>query len=131
MRLKLILRVVVPDRFEEPKHCRNLRCGGEHFLLWQAVKKNIRDSVYQEVGVRRYQCLRCGCTFRVYPLGVQSGQVSQRVKGMGVMLYLLGLSYGAVELMLEALGVYLSKSSVYRAVQATAEAIPGMKRTEI
>src|SRR5208337_4938957 len=55
----------------------------------------------------------------------------QRVKGMGVMLYLLGLSYGAAVLMLEALGVNLSKSSIYRTVQATAEALPGMKRTEL
>jgi hypothetical protein len=36
------------------------------------------------------------------------------------MLYLLGLSYGAVALVLEALGVYLSKTSVYEAVQAAA-----------
>jgi transposase-like protein len=48
-----------------------------------------------------------------------------RVKGMAVMLYLLGLSYGAVELMLEALGVYYSKTSVYRAVQATGERVKG------
>ena len=47
------------------------------------------------------------------------------------MLYLLGLSYRAVVLMLEALGVYLSKTSVYRSLQATAERVPGMKRTEI
>ena len=33
--------------------------------------------------------------------------------------------------MLEALGAFESKSSVYRAVQATAEAVPGMKRTEL
>jgi hypothetical protein len=33
--------------------------------------------------------------------------------------------------MLEALGVFESKSSVYRSVQATAEAVPGMKRTEL
>jgi hypothetical protein len=50
---------------------------------------------------------------------------------MGVMLYLLGLSYGAVELMLGALGVFLSKTSVYRAVQAAGERVPGMKRNEL
>jgi transposase-like protein len=131
MRLKLILPVVEPEQFEEPKRCRDPKCGGKQFLPWQAVKKNVRDSEYEEVTARRYKCLRCGRTFRVYPQGVQAGQVSQRVKGMAVMLYLLGLSYGAVELMLAALGVSLSKSSVYRAVQATAEAVPGMKRTEI
>ena len=131
MRLKLILPVVEPEQFEEPKSCRDPKCGGKHFVPWQEVKKNVRDSEYEEVTARRYKCMRCGRTFRVYPQGVQAGQVSQRLKGMGVMLYLLGLSYGAVELMLEALGVYLSKSSVYRTVQATAEAVPGLKRTQL
>jgi transposase-like protein len=131
MRLKLILPVVEPEQFEEPQGCRDPKCGGKHVVPWQAVKKNVRDSEYEEVMARRYKCLDCGRTFRVYPQGVLAGQVSQRVKGMAVMLYLLGLSYGAVELMLEALGVYLSKSSVYRTVQTTAEAVPGLKRTEI
>jgi transposase-like protein len=131
MRLKLILPVVNPDQYEEPVQCADPKCSGKRFLPWQEVKKNVRDSEYEEVIARRYKCLRCGRTFRVYPQGVLAGQVSQRVKGMGVMLYLLGLSYGATVLMLEALGVYLSKSSVYRTVQATAEAVPGMKRTEL
>jgi transposase-like protein len=47
------------------------------------------------------------------------------------MLYLLGLSYGATSLALEALGVYMSKTSVYEAVQAAAEKVPGMKRHEV
>ena len=131
MRLKLILPVVDPEQFEEPKHCSDPKCSGKRFLPWQEVKKNVRDSEYEEVTARRYKCLLCGRTFRVYPQGVQSGQISQRVKGMGVMLYLLGLSYGAVALMLEALAVEVSKSSVYRTVQATAERVPGMKRTEL
>lgn len=131
MRLRLILPVVEPDRYEEPQHCADAQCNGKYFLPWQEVKKNVRDSEYEEVTARRYKCLRCRRTFRVYPQGVQSGQISQRIKGMGVMLYLLGLSYGATVLMLEALGVYMSKSSVYRTVQATAEAVPGMKRTEL
>ena len=127
MRLKLILPIIDPEQFEEPTHCINPKCKGRHFLPWQEVRKNIRDSEYEEVVARRYKCLRCGCTFRVYPQGVQKSQVSQRIKGIGVILYLLGLSYGAVALMMEVLGVYLSKSSVYRTVQATAEAVPGMK----
>jgi transposase-like protein len=47
------------------------------------------------------------------------------------MLYLLGLSYGATSLALEALGVYMCKTSVYEAVQAAAEKVPGMKRQEV
>ena len=131
MHLKLILPVVEPEQYTEPTHCMDPKCKGERCVPWQAVKKNVRDTEYEEVKARRYKCMRCGKTFRVYPRGVQKSQMSQRLKGMGVLLYVLGLSYGATSLMLEALGVYESKSSVYRAVQATAEAVPGMKRTAL
>ncbi len=131
MRLKLILPVIKPQEYEKPKHCRTAGCPGRSFFLYQEVRKNVRDRVYPEVQARRYKCLRCGCTFRVYPQGVTGAQVSQRVKGMAVMLYLLGLSYGATVLMLEALGVELSKSSVYRSVQAAGEAVPGMKQADL
>ena len=131
MRLQLILPVVNPEHYEEPQGCGDAKCGGKRFVPWQVVRKNVRDSEYEEVMARRYKCLECGRTFRVYPQGVLAGQVSQRVKGMAVMLYVLGLSYGATALMLDALGVHLSKSSVYRAAQAAAQAVPGMKRTEI
>ena len=47
------------------------------------------------------------------------------------MLYLLGLSYGAVSLLLEALGAYLCKSRVYDAVQTAAERVPGLKRQSV
>ena len=50
---------------------------------------------------------------------------------MAVLLYLLGLSYGAVSLTLEALGAYMAKSSVYEAVQAAAKKVPGLKRQEV
>ena len=50
---------------------------------------------------------------------------SQRVKGLAVMLYLLGLSYGATPLALEALGAYQCKSQVYDAVQAADKQVPG------
>ena len=131
MRLKLILPIIDPEQFIEPAHCIDPKCKGDRFVPWQEVKKNVRDTEYEMVSARRSKCVRCGRTFRVYPQGVQSSQMSQRVKGMGVMLYVLGLSYGATALMLEALGVLESKSSVYRAVQAAAEAVPGMKRTEL
>ena len=131
MRLKLILPVVEPNTYAEPMRCPKTGCPGKHFFLFQEVRKNMRDSVYAEVCARRYKCLRCGHTFRVYPRGVGKGQISQRIKGMAVMLYLLGLSYGAVVLMLEALGVDLGKSSVYRSVQSVGEAVPGLKQENL
>lgn len=128
MRLSLLLPVVEPEQFHAPERCANTKCKGKYFRLRQEVQKNVRDMQYDQVQARRYECLGCHRTMRVYPKGVLGGQFSQRIKGIGVMLYLLGLSYGAVELMLAALGVWMSKATVYRAVQSAAERVPGMKR---
>src|SRR5207253_1595862 len=56
---------------------------------------------------------------------------SERAKGLAVMLYLLGLSYGAVSLALGSLGVPLSKTRVYETVQAAAARVPGLKREQV
>jgi len=83
------------------------------------------------VVAHRYQCLRCLRTHRVYPKGISKDHISQRVKGLGILLYVVGLSYGAVSLALDALGVYMCKSRVYDAVQAAAERVPGMKHGQV
>lgn len=131
MRLHMILPRVEPSEFKVLTVCLYPGCGGKHLELHQTVVKPVKDTEYQAVSAHRYRCLRCGRTFRVYPQGVTHDQTSQRVKGLGVFLYLLGLSYGAASLTLEALGVYMARSSVYAAVQAAAEKVPGMKRHEV
>lgn len=62
--------------------------------------------------------------------GWASAHVSSR-DGLAVLLYVLGLSYGAVAIVLSALGIGIGKSSVYRAVQAVAQKVPGMKREKL
>ena len=47
------------------------------------------------------------------------------------MLYILGLSYGAVEIVLSSLGMGIGKTSVFRAVQAVAKQVPGLKREKL
>ena len=47
------------------------------------------------------------------------------------MLYVLGLSYGAVEIVLSCLGMGIGKTSVYRAVQAYRKASAGLKREKL
>ncbi|WP_376791105.1 hypothetical protein [Thermoflexus sp.] len=47
------------------------------------------------------------------------------------MLYLLRLSYGALPLLLEALGWWMSQILVYRTVQEAVRRVPGMKRKEV
>jgi transposase-like protein len=53
------------------------------------------------------------------------------VKGLAVALYLLGLSYGAVSLLLEALGLFMSKTLVYYTVQEAAQKVPGLRRDKV
>src|SRR5512139_2362342 len=81
MRLKLLLPKVEPGVFAEPCVCPNQECGGQQFHLHQEVRKAVRDTVWHEVTARRYECLRCGQTFRVYPLGITADQTSLRLKG--------------------------------------------------
>ena len=131
MRLRILLPKVNPEAITVPTQCAYAGCGGRTFHLRQEVAKSLRDTVYHEVQVHRYECLRCKRTFRVYPEGTTHAQTSQRVKGLAVMLYLLGLSYGAVSLALEGLGVYLCKSRVYDAVQEAAKRVPGLKRDQV
>jgi len=131
MRLHLLLPKVKPEKIAVPSKCPFANCEGRGFRLHQPVRKALRDTVYQQVEVHRYQCLKCGHTFRVYPEGVSGAQTSGRVKGLAVMLYLLGLSYGAVSLALEAIGVSMSKTLVYETVQEAARRIPDLKREHV
>jgi hypothetical protein len=131
MRLKLLLPDVEPTKFEMPRKCPQSGCRGMRFYPRQAVKKKIVDSEYQEVMAWRYECTKCGCTFRVYAQGVSNKQISKRINGMAIMLYILGLSYGAVEIVLASLGVGIGKTSVFRAVQFAAEKVPGLKREKL
>lgn len=97
----------------------------------QEVEKKVRDSQYSQVTARRFECSRCHRTMRVYPKGVGRQQISHRLSGIAIMLYVLGLSYGATEIVMEALGFFIGKTSVYRAVQAAAEKVPGMKQKKL
>ncbi len=131
MRLHLLLAKVKPEQLTAPTHCVDPQCPSQKFRVHQPVKKALRDTVYHEVQAYRYQCLKCKRTFRVYPQGVTAAQTSLRVKGLALMLYLLGLSYGATSLALEALGVSMCRSRVYDAVQEAANRVPGLKREHV
>ena len=131
MRLKLLLPDVKIGEFRQPKKCSHRSCPGKTFYPRQLVQKKIVDTQYEEVAAWRYECAQCGCTFRVYPEGVNNQQISLRVLGMAVMLYILGLSYGAVELVLDSFGIGIGKTSVYRAVQFAAKKVPGMQQKNL
>jgi transposase-like protein len=131
MRLSLILPPVQPEVFPEVSSCPYAGCGGRHVQHWQAVPKPLRDTVLSDVVAQRYRCVRCGRTFRVYPKGVSHDQISARLKGVAVMFYVLGMSYGAVATALRALGWPLSRVAVYHAVQEAGAAVAGLRREAV
>ena len=70
MRLRLLLPKVDPKAMAEPSKCAYADCTGKGVQLHQPVNKAVRNTVYQQVEVHRYRCLKCGRTLRVYPPGV-------------------------------------------------------------
>jgi hypothetical protein len=131
MRLTLILPPVEPEVYPAEAACPYAGCGGRHAQHWQAVPKPLRDTQLSEVVAHRYRCVRGGRTFRVYPRGVGPDQTSARLKGVAVMFYVLGMSYGAVATALSALGWPLSKVAVYYAVQEAGAAVAGLRREAV
>jgi hypothetical protein len=131
MRLLVIPPPVQPDVYPDPDGCPYADCGSRHVQFRQAVGKPLRDTQLTQVVAHRYQCPRCGRTFRVYPVGVSHDQASARLKGLAVLYYVLGMSYGAVAIALDALGCPLSKVAVYNAVQEAGAAVTGLRRDAV
>ncbi len=119
MRIQVNLPKVEPTVYEKPTHCPH-GCGSQHFKPHgvQGEHKPLRDPQYTAVQCYRYVCVRCGRSFRVYPRGVGPGPQSDRLKGLTVLLYVLGLSYGAIEDFTTALGCGVGKTTAYNNVQA-------------
>ena len=121
MRIGVRLPKVEPGAYREAGVCP--QCGSKAFRRYgkKGERKVIRDLRYEEVESQRYQCKQCGYRKRVYPVGVSRAQQSARLKGMSVLLYILGPSYGGVSDFLGAVGVCTSKMTVYNNVQEAGE----------
>ena len=110
---------VEPEVYGYPTECPYEGCAG-HFFKRHGLRgedKAIRDLNYDQVKSYRCRCMRCGRTFRVYPQGISRAQQSDRLKAITVLLYALGLSYGAVADFLTALTMAVCKTTVYNNVQ--------------
>ena len=131
MRIRMCLPKVAPEAYELPEECPHDSCHGQHFKSHQPeCAKQLLDPNHRQVTARRYRCLRCRRTFRLYPRGVSRAQRSDRLRAIGVMFYVLGMSYGGVEDALEAFGWAGSKSSIYRDVQAAGEAVQRIREKQ-
>jgi hypothetical protein len=59
MHLRIILPKVNPEAITVHTCCTSTDCSGRKFRLRQQVTKSLRDTVYHEVPVHLYECLRC------------------------------------------------------------------------
>lgn len=124
-----VYRKIRPSEIEAPTHCPlpdpkhpKRKCAGTHFQAHELnCRKPVRDTRQTHVVARRHRCLKCQRTFRVYPTGVSRDQQSDTLKGLSVLLYVLGLSDQGVADLLDALEYPLAKSTVYENVQAAGE----------
>jgi len=122
MRTRARIPAVEPTVLQPPEVCPYEGCDGTFFKDHQLhCSKRVRDTQVEQVEVMRRKCLSCGRTHRVYPKGTSKSPQSDRLKGVSVLLYVLGLSYRGVEDFLTALGFYLDYTTIYRNVQAAGE----------
>ena len=112
MRLRLLVPQVKPQPAERPTACR--WCGSPLLQRHQTVTKRVIDTQVRETQAIRYRCTACGRTFRHYPEGVSHYRQSQRVMGLAVLLWTLGLSEWATSHVLHAFEVGIHRSSVHR-----------------
>src|SRR3990170_7164273 len=86
---------------ERPTACR--WCQSPLLQRHQTVPKKVIDTQVREAQAVRYWCTACRRTFRHYSEGVSRYRQSQRVMGLAVLLWTLGLSEWATSHVLYAL----------------------------
>jgi len=93
-------------------------CGRANGRVHSGIRgRRISDIKVSSIQQRRMRCPWCGLTWTLRPQGVGAGCVrSRRLVGLGILLYMLGLSYRGVEQFLPALECRGSKSSIERDV---------------
>jgi len=112
MRLRLLVPPVKSLPTERPRTCR--WCQSSLLQRHQTVAKKVIDTQVRETQAIRYRCTACGRTFRHYSEGVSHYRQSQRVMGLAVLLWTLGLSEWATSHVLHALEAGIHRSSVHR-----------------
>jgi transposase-like protein len=121
MKISLIIPDVNACPTDRPRACRY--CKEPYLHSHGTLTKPVRDHKLREVIVRRYKCVSCAKTFRHYPAGITNKDQSQRAVVLAALMYGLGLSCSAASHLLEALGVEVSKITVWRDAQEAGEAL--------
>lgn len=112
MKIRLLVCQVKTQPEGRPAGCRY--CGSPLLQRHQPVPKALIDTQVQQTTAVRYRCTACGRTFRHYPEGVSHYRQSQRVVGLAVLLWTLGLCEWGTSHVLHALEAGIHRSSVHR-----------------
>jgi len=98
-------------------------CGRNNGRIHSGLRhRAISDPKVQSVPQRRMKCPWCGTTWTLRPVGILPGHHrSRKLEGIGVVLYMFGLSYRAVERFLPLLDCRGGKSSIERDVTAAGQ----------
>lgn len=130
MRLRMRLPAVKPDEYPPfPDSCP--ACGNKTWQSHGWVAKRLRDIRVDQVRVQRIRCTACGQSRRHYPTGVTVRKQSERLRGLSIILWLLGLSYRAVMDVLEAIGCRISYTHIYDNVQRVGESVRQLQAKRI
>lgn len=111
--LKITFRL--PRLETEPQIDRKCRfCGYERCHIHGYRRRGIKDYALSEVVTIRMKCPKCRKVFTIVPRGVTYRRHrSDRVVGLGIMLYYYGLSYQSAWAVLVSLGINQSVTTVY------------------
>lgn len=112
MKVRLLVPQVKPYPQGRPPAC--CWCGSPLLQRHQTVPKGLIDTHVRQAQALRYRCSACGRTFRHYPEGISRCRQSQRVMGLAVLLWALGLSQRAVAVVLAGLEAGIHRSTVLR-----------------
>ena len=112
MKIRLLMPQVKPQPEGRPQACPH--CGSPLLQRHQAVPKALIDTQVRQTQAIRYRCTACGRTFRHYAQGASRYRQSQRVMGLAVLLWTLGLSQRAVAVVLAGLEAAVHRSTVLR-----------------
>jgi len=121
MKISLLVPEVNFNPTARPRACPY--CKNSILHRHGTVQKPIKDLRVREVQAHRYKCVSCAKTFRHYPAGVTGKDQSRRTVVLAALMYGLGLSCSAASHLLEAIGVEVSKITVWRDAQEAGEAL--------
>lgn len=102
-------------------------CGARRAHKHGRIRRRVRDWQHRTIVVQRMRCTTCRATWTLYPRGMEPyRQRSRRVRDLGVLLYMLGLSYRKVAHVLASLGAVVAPSTLLGDVMAA-----GVKAQEL